>query len=142
MSEESAYGFSVDENGRSIRNAVKVQHYLELIRLCRGNVSAMAREEGISRSVCKQYIDKCPELVSALNDWRQEIVDKAEDNIFILVEKGDGAASKMVVSMLGKDRGWVAREEQTGKDGTPLIPSVIEFTTYEEEPEADAADGA
>lgn len=133
MSEDNAYGACVDENGASVRNNVKVERLLALIEEHRGNISAIARSEGEKRSTVKEYIDKTPELVQALSDWRQGIIDKSEDNIFLAVEKGDLASSKMVAATLGKDRGWVPREEQTGKDGKDLIPSQIIFTTYEDE---------
>lgn len=120
------------------RNSKRVERYLLLIEEHRGNVSAIARDECISRSVCKQYIDKVPELAAALDDIRQTVVDAAEKNIFAATESGDLPCSKMVVAMLGKDRGWVPREEKTGADGAPLIPPSITFAPYEEEPEAPA----
>jgi len=98
----------------------------------RGNVSAIARDFGVWRSNLVQYISTKPELQAALDDIRQTVVDKAESNIFAAVEQGDLGSSKMVVSMLGKDRGWVTREEQTGKDGAPLVPPQIVFTPYDD----------
>lgn len=120
----------------SVRNSEKVERYLRLIEEHRGNKSAMAREEGVTRTQLSDYIDSTPELLSALQDWRQGIIDKSEDNIFVAAEKGDLASSKMIVATLGKDRGWVPREEQTGKDGMPLIPPTITFALDEpkEEP--------
>ena len=126
-----------ETSNASFRDPAKVERYLRLIEECRGNVSAIAREEGVARTIAKGYIDKTPELVSALYDWRQSIVDTAEDNIFKAAEKGDLASSKMIVATLGKDRGWVPREEKTGADGTPLVPPQIVFTTYEDEHSAD-----
>jgi hypothetical protein len=126
-----------ETSNASFRDPAKVERYLRLIEECRGNVSAIAREEGVARTIAKGYIDKTPELVSALHDWRQSIVDTAEDNIFKAAEKGDLASSKMIVATLGKDRGWVPREEKTGADGTPLVPPQIVFTTYEDEHSAD-----
>lgn len=123
------------------RDPAKIERYLHLIEECRGNISEMARQEAKRRTDVKDYIDRTPELLTALNDWRQGIIDKSEDNIFKAAESGDLGASKMIVATLGKDRGWVPREEQTGKDGKDLVPPMITFVAYEPEakPEAEAS---
>jgi DNA-directed RNA polymerase subunit N (RpoN/RPB10) len=115
---------------RSERTAAKISRYLELIEEKKGNVSAIARELTITRSVCFNYIQSHVELADALKDWRETVVDKAEENIFDAAMTGDQGASRLIVQTLGKDRGWVPREEKTGADGEPLVPPSITFAPY------------
>ena len=126
-----------DENAAPERedNTFSVERVLPLIDEFKGNISAIARHLGKSRSQTKDYIDRKPELLTALRDWRESIIDHAEENIFDEVLKGDSASSKMVVATLGKDRGWVPRNENTGKDGKDLIPPTITFAQYPDDDE-------
>jgi hypothetical protein len=118
------------------RSPMTVEEVRDLLIAENGNVSAVARALYRSRSVVKNWIDTKPELVATLMDMREEVVDQAERNIFAAVSLGDQGASKFVAMTLGKDRGWVPREEKTGKDGADLIPSTIVFAMYaEDEPE-------
>lgn len=72
----------------------------------RGNIAAAAADLGVRRNYLVERINVTPELKVLLEDTREGIVDKAEQNIFTEVERGDGAASRFVVQTIGKARGW------------------------------------
>lgn len=80
-----------------------------------GNLSKVARELGITRKRLVERIDASPALSSLRGDLREDIVDNAEDNIFGDVRRGDSAASRFVVSTIGKGRGW--SQGVTGEKG-------------------------
>jgi hypothetical protein len=89
----------------------------DALRVTRGNLSDAARllteRCGIScsRAYLKRATTSRPMLVELVADMTQAIVDKAEDNIFNLVEHGDDKASYFILRTLGKDRGYVPKEE-------------------------------
>lgn len=91
----------------------------------RGNLSRAAAELGLRRGVLKERVDRSPILVSLLQDLRQGIVDKSEDNIFLAVERGDEPMSRFVASTLGKDRGW--SQGVVGKNGGAIEIVIRDF---------------
>lgn len=100
----------------------------------RGNLTQAAHiismrpgSETCSRQYLANALKKRVELAAFYESFRQEIVDKAESNIFILVDEGDYSASVLVVRTLGKDRGWVPKEEVDARvDGTVLLGKMQE----------------
>lgn len=83
----------------------------------KGNISACARALEVSRAGLIKKIEGCPALVMLRDEFRQAVIDKAEDNVFADVEKGDQSASKFVLQTIGKDRGYTAGVAGTGKAG-------------------------
>jgi hypothetical protein len=84
----------------------------------RGNLSAVAAELGVRRSYIVERVNTTPDLKVLVEDLREAVVDKAEDNIFTSVDKGDDAMSRFVASTLGKARGWT--QGVSGEKGGPL----------------------
>jgi hypothetical protein len=120
MAQEPDYKFNSDQ----IKDAI-----LE----ADGNLADAARllvaKWGVSctRQYVKDAVDKRPELLGWYADFRQEVVDKAEGNIFRCVREGDYQASVLVVRTLGKERGWVPKEEVEAKvDGEVLLTKMSE----------------
>lgn len=107
----------------------------------KGNVSRTAKVFYRTTSRMRDFIATKPELVAALDDLRENILDKAEDNVFTAVEAGDLGQSNMVLQTLGKKRGWTNKLEITGEDGKPFAPMTVIFQQYpDDEPEALPAD--
>lgn len=97
----------------------------------RGNLTEAAKfvtqkwNDTCSRAYLKRRIESTPALLGLLEEIREEFVDKAEDNIFLAVESGDYQASVLVVRTLGKERGWVPKEEVDGKlDATAVVEAI------------------
>lgn len=97
----------------------------------KGNISATARELSVRRSTLKERIDKSAPLVALLNDMREGAVDQAEQNQFSDVEKGDGPASRFLLTTLGKDRGYTAGVSGNGKGGE----IVVQIKSFSENPD-------
>ncbi len=92
----------------------------DALKACDGNISAAARLLGVRRSKFKERVDRTPSLVLLLSELKDEVVDAAEGNFFKAAKSGDLIASKFILTTIGKDRGYVTRVEQTGKDGENL----------------------
>lgn len=98
------------------RVIVKGELY-ELIIACRGNKMEIARRLGVSRARVSLTIDSAPALLSKYREVREGLLDKAEDNIFADVERGDAGASRFVLSTIGKERGYTQGVVGAGKNG-------------------------
>jgi hypothetical protein len=68
-----------------------------------------------SRGHVAAVVTKRRRLTEWVRDYRETVADQAEANIFRQVLDGDLKASVLVVSTLGKDRGWVRRSERSKK---------------------------
>jgi hypothetical protein len=61
----------------------------------------------------------------AIKHERGKVVDSTELKLFdAAVGKGEGWAVQFLLRTIGKDRGYVERQEVTGKDGEPLVKLV------------------
>ena len=78
----------------------------------RGILSKVAKEVGLgSAQAVRYHIIRSPSLRQVFDESRGKVVDKAEDNIFDAVERGNLQYSKFIVTPLGKDRGYIERRE-------------------------------
>lgn len=99
-----------------------------------GIVAMAAKELGISRQALGQRIRRSAALKEALRDIEQTCVDAAEGTLLhlVLVVK-DPASVRFYMERKGKDRGYAARTEVTGKDGgTVNVETIIEGLSDEQ----------
>ncbi|MGR3219495.1 MAG: helix-turn-helix domain-containing protein [Candidatus Anammoxibacter sp.] len=66
------------------------------------------------------YMQKYPELQEVLNDALEERIDVAETKLDEAINKGEPWSIAFFLKTRAKHRGYVERQEVTGKDGTPL----------------------
>lgn len=96
--------------------------------LSNGNLSVLAAAVGRSRSAGKRYIDAHPDVKEVYETLIERKLDKVEDCQFNAAISGDTAAGRFLLQTLGKDRGFVTRTEQTGKDGEALMPPSYDYS--------------
>ncbi len=85
-----------------------------------GIMSTIAQKLGVAWSTAKIYVEKWPESKQAFEDERNKIIDMAESVLVKSIKNGDTQDAKWLLSRLAKDRGYVERQERTGKDGGPI----------------------
>jgi hypothetical protein len=101
------------EPHRKFQNA----EIIEALTETRGNLTEAAkflvRKTGLTctRAHLKMRTESDPELLGYMDDLRQELLDRAEDNIFMGVFSGDKKDSMFILRTLGKERGYVPKEE-------------------------------
>jgi len=61
-----------------------------------------------------------PAVKAAVKTNREKFVDAAEAGLVEAVERGEGWAVALVLKTLGKDRGYVERQELAGDKDNPL----------------------
>ena len=90
-----------------------------------GNVSYAAKSLGVSRVTLYRRINDSAALKQILTDSREELKDIAESALKRAVINGEGWAVCFALKTIGKDRGYVERQEIAGKDGGAIHLRVI-----------------
>jgi len=91
--------------------------------LYKGNVAAVARACERSRPAVYNFINDHPELAEELKVARETIKDDVESRFYLDCLKDEPQYQSSRIFFLKtqcKDRGYVERVEQTGKDGGPI----------------------
>lgn len=86
----------------------------------RGNYSRMAADLDRSRMVVRSAVEKDDEFRALRDEIRETILDEIETGVFNTAMSGDTAQQRFVLQTLGKERGFVTREERTGAGGEPI----------------------
>ncbi len=110
-------------SNEKIKTALKATH---------GNYMLAAKMIGCSRALIWSRVKASPELQNLVNDERAGFVDIAEGALYTATLDGEAWAVQFTLRNLGKERGYVERQQQeiTGKDGGPV--EIIRSMTDEE----------
>ena len=90
---------------------------IEALREKHGNMSAAARFLNCSRNTISRYIEQYPTVKAVADEERETLIDFAENQLFQQVKDGNITAIIFTLKTIGKSRGYVERQELTGKDG-------------------------
>jgi hypothetical protein len=104
------------------------------LREYHGNLAACGRAFGVSRSGVSKFVSRRPALQAVVDECREAMKDHAEGALYKAVLAGEPWAVCFFLKCQAKDRGYVERQEVTGKDGWPLQTEVCEVivTTREQ----------
>ena len=111
--------------------ALTVKQAEDALKKTAGNVMAAARALGVSRSTLYRKISESAALQEVLTDAREELVDIAESALRKEVLNGNITAIIFTLKTQGKERGYVERQELTGRDGEQLQGPVIYLPSVE-----------
>ena len=100
---------------------MKKQDLVDAIHKYNGNISAVARAFGVTRSTIYSHIEKRPELKDLIQDERESMLDDAESELYKQAKRGNTTALIFMLKTRGKERGYVERQEITGKDGNSIV---------------------
>jgi predicted transcriptional regulator len=98
---------------------------LEAIEELRGCKARVAKSLGVSRATVYLWIQNHPEIAQAFEDIKEERLDIGESALDAAVERGEAWAVCFLLKTQGKDRGYIERQELSGKDGAPIAPPVL-----------------
>lgn len=92
-----------------------------------GNLSRAAAALHVARGTIYNRAVQNEEIGALIDDMREARVDKAEDVIDMLMDKGDlGAAIwTLKASPAAKRRGWGERQEVTGANGANVATEIV-----------------
>lgn len=93
----------------------------EALKEFEGNITNVAISFDVPRYVIAKRINEVPLLNEVAQDFRQSLVDVAEEKLARLIAQEDGATVRFVASTLGKDRGYSTGVAGMGKGGAIIV---------------------
>lgn len=103
------------------REKYTAQTFIDAIPGSAGIVSSIALKVGCDWHTAKKYIDNYPTIKQAYDDECERVLDMAETELYKAIKSGDAQMIKYFLSTKGKRRGYVERQELTGKDGGAIV---------------------
>ena len=85
-----------------------------------GVVSTACKAANVSRETFYKYKREDDNFAAAVDDIQNISLDFAESQLFKQIKAGNVTATIFYLKTKGKDRGYVERQEITGKDGSKL----------------------
>jgi transposase-like protein len=93
---------------------------IKALRETNGLVSLAARKLGCSSNTIYSRAKKVQSVQQAILDAREGLIDIAELKLREAVLGGEPYAVSLVLKTIGKNRGYVERQEHTGADGQAI----------------------
>lgn len=98
---------------------------IEALDSASGIQASAARKLGTSRQTIMNYIKDNPEVKAAYDVVNETTIDKVESKLLEQVNSGNITAIIFYLKTKAKHRGYVERQEVTGKDGKDLVTVYI-----------------
>jgi len=98
-----------------------VEACADALRERRGHITLAADKLGVKYETLRKRVDRSPTLQAIISEFQTRRVDNAELALDAAVLRGEPWAVALVLKTLGKGRGYVERQEVTGKDGGELV---------------------
>lgn len=90
------------------------------LKACGGKVYLAADRLGCAPQTIKNHMAKNPEMAQYVEDMRTKMVDMAELKFQQAIKNGEHWAIAMALKTLGKDRGYVERQEVIAQNEVKL----------------------
>lgn len=103
------------------RNRYTAQQVADAIHESGGFLSAAARRIGCSYATIRNYVNRYSLCQEAVSDAREQMLDKAEGKLYQLIAKGNVTAIIFYLKTQAKHRGYVERQELTGRGGEEVV---------------------
>jgi hypothetical protein len=92
---------------KKVFGRITYEEVLEAIRNCRGLLTSVSRQLGISTYYVKQIFSKHKSLRQEFDEYREAFLDEVEQALYGKVLRGDTTAMIFTLKCLGKGRGYV-----------------------------------
>ena len=92
---------------RKVFGKITYLEVLEAIRNCRGLLTSVSRQLGISTYYVKQIFAKYKTLRQEFDEYREAFLDEVEQALYGKVLRGDTTAMIFTLKCLGKQRGYI-----------------------------------
>ena len=101
-------------------NAIKKGVFLKKYESTLGNISISCNEAKINRSTFYAWMEKDADFRQQVEAINEKSVDFVESALLNQIKEGNTTATIFFLKTKGKNRGYIERQEITGKDGQPL----------------------
>lgn len=92
-------------------NRVSKERFKKALEGSYGVQTIIAKKLGVGRSAITNFLNKNDDMRELCNQEREKIIDIAENRLHSAVNKGQKWAVKMLLSSIGKNRGYVEKQE-------------------------------
>lgn len=99
------------------KERIPTDRIIECLREVNGLISLAAKRVPCSPTTIRERARRVQAVRQVIDECRGELVDLGELALRKAVLAGEPWAVALVLKTLGKDRGYVERQEVTGKDG-------------------------
>lgn len=99
---------------------IKTELIIQALKETHGMVSLAAERVGCAPKTIYARIKSVAAVREVLDTERSKMVDIAEMKLYSAIMTGESWAIALVLKTIGKDRGYVERQELTGADGGPV----------------------
>lgn len=93
---------------------------IEVLRASGGIRSVAAQHLNVGRTTLYAFLEKHPEVEAALEEIDEDVKDLVDTQILKAIRSGDMQTCRWFAEMKMKERGYVRRVENVGKDGGPI----------------------
>ncbi len=114
----------------SKKKQATAQRIVKAIEESHGLITTAAEKAGVDRRTVSRYIKEFPAVAEAVEDAQEKLYDTVESKLFEKIEAGDLTAIIFFLKTRCKHRGYIERQECTGKDGKELVFRI----TYDDPP--------
>lgn len=106
-------------------NGHTLEEVIEAIQESHGLLALAARRLGVSRNTVYRYVKEYATVRQAIDEAREANLDFAESKLMQAVNNGSIPAIMFLLKTVGRNRGYVERQEVTTPDDKPLTIRVI-----------------
>ena len=86
----------------------------------KGMMFIAAQRLGCTMQTIRNYCERHASVREVVEAQRGQMVDLAELKLWQSIQNGEAWGITLCLKTIGKDRGYVERQEHTGQDGAPL----------------------
>lgn len=97
-----------------------------------GNISSTCSALNIDRNTFFKWRKDYEELNRALTDVEESLIDFSESKLLEQIQEGNLTAIIFHLKTKGKNRGYIERQEVTGRDGSDIILPTLSVDDIEE----------
>jgi len=114
----------------SKKKQATAKRIISAIHDAHGLITNAAEKAGVDRRTVSRYMKEFPKIAQAVEDAQEKLYDTAESKLIERIEAGDLTAIIFFLKTRCKRRGYIERQEYTGKDGKELVFRI----TYDDPP--------
>ena len=93
---------------------------LDALEVSLGVVTSACEKAKVDRSTFYKYYNEDKEFAKNVDDMQNLALDFAESSLHKQIKSGVPSSTIFYLKTRGKNRGYVERQEITGKDGEPI----------------------
>jgi len=90
------------------------------------NIGDSCIAAGISRMAFENWRARDASFAAALKEIEEQLIDYTENKLLTKIKSGNLTAMIFFLKCKGKHRGWIERQEVTGRDGKGLMDGVVD----------------